>query len=303
MKFVYSYFFYSLLLISCTRTTVSNNNRNNDSSSTATDTSTNHVLANDTLPASIEILSGNNQKRAKGQLLPSTPTIVVKNKKGNPLNGISVTFTPCAVCGSVYEVTTITNPDGVAESNWILSSSTDSIQTLSVWVTSDPNLKVVFTAIAEDLHTVNMTGTLNLTDTAALDLSVSVGGAPDFPVLPYNTDLPLVMSGVTINGGGTTADSLQLIINGHALSGYVYSNFNNKIEIMGGESKLYPAALPGGIYSYSMQWDFQGSLINNNYSGTFSLIINYSTKSSIPSIPDIYRGGYYRYGVFSTALQ
>ena len=258
---------------------------------------------NDTVPASIEILSGNNQTRAKGQSLPNTPTIVVKNKKGNPLNGISVTFKPCAVCGFVYEDTAITNPNGVAESNWVLGSLTDSTQTLLVWVTNHPNLQVVFTAIAEDLKTANMTGTLNMIDSSALDLSVSVGGAPDFPVLPYNTNLPFVINGITINAGGTTADSLQLIINGHALSGYVNSNFNNNIEIIGGESKIYPAALPGEIYSYYMQWDFQGSLINNNYSGSFVLVVNYSRKSSDPNSHEIYQSGYDRDGVFSTSLK
>jgi hypothetical protein len=301
MKSVYYYIFYSLLLISCTRTTVSNSN--NNGSSTGTDTSTNHVLMNDTVPASIEILSGNNQTRAKGQSLPNTPTIVVKNKKGNPLNGISVTFRPCVACGFVYEDTTITNPNGLAESNWVLGSVTDSTQTLLVWVTNHSNLQVVFTAIAEDLKTANMTGTLNMIDSSALDLSISVGGAPDFPVLPYNTNLPFVINGMTINAGGTTADSLQLIINGHALSGFVNSNFNNYIEIIGGESKFYPVALPGGINSYSMHWDFQGSLINNNYSGSFVLVVNYSRKSSDPNSHEIYQSGYDRDGVFSTSLK
>jgi hypothetical protein len=87
------------------------------------------------------------------------------------------------------------------------------------------------------------------------------------------------------------------------MGGLVFGNYGNSLEIMGGESHGYPNVAPGGVNFYSMHWDFQGTLINNTYSGTFVAIINYSTTSADTVNHDIYQQELWRTGVFSTTLK
>ena len=65
-------------------------------------------------PSQVQIVSGNNQSVAAGALLPAAPSVVVRDRFGNPVPGVTVTFAATSGNGAVQGATQTTNSSGVA---------------------------------------------------------------------------------------------------------------------------------------------------------------------------------------------
>jgi hypothetical protein len=72
-------------------------------------------------PASAEKDNATDQQSAQ-QLtrLPSPLALFVRDALGNPRPGVTVTFVPCATCGSVDPASAVTNANGEAQTTWTL---------------------------------------------------------------------------------------------------------------------------------------------------------------------------------------
>lgn len=276
------------------------------------DTASVTTALQDTIPASISILYGDWLYGTRGYEMPGGLAVVVKNREGILLNGIAISFSAGVNCGFATSYNPITNPVGYVGFYWNLGTSSDSIQTLKVEVKNDTNISVTFHAITLDIKRYRFIGTLRIVDTSANDNGIGYLGPPDFPALSNNMDMPFIVD--SLNNIISRLNSPMVVtINGHALTGSAYGNIGNAQGgslILGGtasENRTYPDATTGQIYSYSESWQFTGSLVNNIYSGSFTLEIDYSTRGAPNPITgnpgDIYNSAYWRYGNFSTTLQ
>ncbi|MEP6730735.1 MAG: Ig-like domain-containing protein, partial [bacterium] len=94
-------------------------------------------------PASISVNAGDGQTVAAGSALPTAPSVVVKDANGNPLAGVTVTFTIGSGGGSVTGATAVTDASGIATvGSWTLGT-TPGANSLTATVGS---LNVTFTA-------------------------------------------------------------------------------------------------------------------------------------------------------------
>ena len=73
-------------------------------------------------PTSLSILSGDNQEGLTGEPLTNPLVTEVRDQHGDPMEGVTVTFTLTAGDGSLSTTTAITDPDGQAESTLTLGS-------------------------------------------------------------------------------------------------------------------------------------------------------------------------------------
>ena len=71
-------------------------------------------------PATLTMVSGNNQTGTPGQPLSSPFTVSVTDTKGNPVSGVTVTFTVTAGGGTLSASSVATNSAGVASSTLTL---------------------------------------------------------------------------------------------------------------------------------------------------------------------------------------
>jgi hypothetical protein len=83
-------------------------------------------------PASVTIVSGNNQTGILGQVLTNPIKVVVKDDFGNPFQGAKVNFT-ASNGGSVSNIQITTGVDGTASVTWTLGSASNN-QTVTVTV-------------------------------------------------------------------------------------------------------------------------------------------------------------------------
>jgi hypothetical protein len=257
----------------------------------------------DPIPASISILYGDWLYGTRGYGMPGDLAVVVKNKEGILLNGIPVSFSAGVDCGFASLSAAVTNPAGYVEFSWSLGTSPDSIQTLKVQLQKDTNISVTFHAVAQDIKKYHFVGTLRIVDTT--NVGPPYLGPPDFPALSNNTDMPFIIDSFP-HIISTLNFPMALSINGHALTGTAYGNSgktqggNFVLSGNANESKTYPNASNGDIYSYNETWSFSGSLVNKVYSGTFSLNISIATRG--PN-EEIYQYAVTKYGTFTTTIQ
>ena len=235
--------------------------------------------------------------------MPGALAVEVKNKEGIILSGIPVSFSAGVDCGFASSISAVTNPAGYVEFYWTLGTSPDSIQTLKVEVQNNSSVSVTFHAIPIDIKKYHFVGTLRITDTSVVIRSYL--GPPDFPALTNNTDIPFTVDSLT-NIIRPDGYPMSLTINGHTLTGTANANDgkgpggNSVLGGYAGEYKMYPNATIGQIYSYREDWTFSGSLVNNVYSGTFSLAISVATRG-----PDegLYQDYVTEFGTFTTTIQ
>ena len=72
-------------------------------------------------PASIAIRTGNDQQGVPGTVVPVSPSIIVRDSGGLPVQGVAVTFSVLEGGGSVSGAATVTGSDGVATvGSWTL---------------------------------------------------------------------------------------------------------------------------------------------------------------------------------------
>jgi hypothetical protein len=301
MKGILGFCLLLIIFFACTKTS------NTPARVSRGDSSTVTATGPDSIPASISILYGDSLYGTRGYEMPGALAVVVKNKEGILLNGIAVSFSAGVDYGFASSYVPITNPVGFVQFSWTLGMSSDSIQTLKAQVQNNPNISVTFHARTLDIKRYHFVGTLRIVDTTENGTGFGyMEGPPDFPALYDNTDMPFIIDSMT-NIISTLGFPMVLTINGHTLTGSAIGN-NGKIQdgsfSLGGfasENKSYPNATGGQIYSYGEEWQFSGTLVNNVYSGTFSLRIPVATRAG--SGPDIYNIYYLRFGTFTTTIQ
>ena len=102
------------------------------------------------LPASLEPVAGSNQSATVGKSVAVPPAVRVLNKKGKPLKGREVAFSPAAGSGLVSGNLQTTDENGVATvGDWILGKVAGT-QTLEARVEGLPPLVFSATANAGD---------------------------------------------------------------------------------------------------------------------------------------------------------
>ena len=157
-------------------------------------------------PASMSASGGTSLSGTAGSLVAVAPSVVVRDNRGNPVSGVTVTFTPGLNSGSVTDGTALTNALGVATvGSWRLGN-TAGAQTLTASLANLPD--VVFTATAS----------------AGVAAGVQVVGASilsDLPVNSFVTALPTVRvvdsNGNPVSGATVTFEVVDGA--GAALSG------------------------------------------------------------------------------------
>ncbi len=283
LKSIIGLFIFVLIFSTCKKTTITNDPPANPGP--VVDSST--VPNVDSIPASITIAPGDSLIGIRGFLLYGGPSLLVTNKAGKPLNGISLSLVPCTECGTVnwvymiacngctpvpVDTTFYTNSDGIASANWRLGTLSDSIQTLIATVRNRPNLSVTVKATTRYFKLHNFIGTINIV--APGDTS---GPAAPF-LLPYNgvtpfqqnANMPLEMDSMSLDVNHYVVAPQMIIINGDT----VMSNGKN---IQGCCSFI------GGIKDqsgnntceYNFNWYFTGTGTNNVFSGTYDNAVDY----------------------------
>lgn len=97
-------------------------------------------------PTAMSSSGGANQTATAGSLISVSPSVIVRDNRGNPVAGVTVTFTPGLNSGSVTGGTALTDALGVATvGSWRLGG-TAGTQTLTASLAGLPD--VVFTATA-----------------------------------------------------------------------------------------------------------------------------------------------------------
>jgi len=97
-------------------------------------------------PATVTIVTGNNQTAVAGSQLPTAPSVVVRDNRGNPVSGITVAF--IAGAGAVINATSTTGTNGVATPGaWTLGGAAGT-QSLIARVTGLPDVSFTATATA-----------------------------------------------------------------------------------------------------------------------------------------------------------
>jgi hypothetical protein len=308
MRAIFGFFLLLVIFIACAKRNATTPLGSHQDSSSV------QVVAKDTIPASISIISGDGQFALKGSRLPQDLVVVVKNNKGQPLAGISVSFISTGVQnGGIYEASPMTNTDGIVDVFWVLGTQSDTNQSFTARVSIDTNLSVTFHATGRDLKRYNFIGTIRIVDTSGRDQLNLYGGPPDFPALSFNTDMPFMLDSLILDSLALPGYPYSLppppdsvIINGHSLvGGNTFYAGNKHLYVLALEDKSYPNCTQGQLCTYSMEWDFTGTIVNNVYSGNFNLIIHYSFRGApnATSPGEVYQNGDGASGIFSTTLQ
>ena len=140
----------------------------------------------------IAVNGGNNQTAGVNSVLPVDPSVIVTDALGNPVAGISVTFSVAAGNGSITGETSATNASGVAEvGSWQLPA-TARTNTLTAAVSGLTGSPVTFTA----------TGTATTAaSVASSDISAVFGQSITF-------------TATVTSGGGTPTGSVRFVVDG-----------------------------------------------------------------------------------------
>jgi hypothetical protein len=98
------------------------------------------------VPRELTKVSGDTQVGGIQHPLPLAPTVEVQDSRGNPLEGINVSFTVLAGAGTVSDGLVRTGADGKASTQWQLGCSNETPQRLEA---NASGLRVEFTATAD----------------------------------------------------------------------------------------------------------------------------------------------------------
>ncbi len=127
------------------------------------------------LPAIVAVNGGDNQTAAAGATVATPPSVIVRDRFNNPVNGVTVFFSVVAGGGEVSAAGATTNSQGVATAgSWRLGPSAGanrlSALVLASGVTANP---VTFTATATAGAAASVVATGNTTISAAVGTLVS----------------------------------------------------------------------------------------------------------------------------------
>lgn len=287
-----------LVFSTCKKATIPNSVTTN--TGTPHDSSTSGTDQNDSLPASIAVASGDNQIGYKGYPLASRPTVIVRDKKGDPLFVIYVSFTPCTGCGSIcpacIPIPSPTFLNGEAASDWILGNLSDSIQSLTATVAVNPNLSATFHATARDFKPHTFMGTMMIGPPTADSgvLTLPHGGITN---LVTGTNMPLEMDSMSLDLNNLPIGPKTInIINRHTMNAWGGPMLGGNLYVLDGIT--YQSG--GSYYDYNLSWTFTGTITNNTYSGTFETTCEYFIT---PPQGSVIRGGADFNGTFSVTQQ
>ncbi|MGH7520311.1 MAG: Ig-like domain-containing protein, partial [Gemmatimonadales bacterium] len=115
-------------------------------------------------PGSIAVSAGNNQVGAAGTALAESLAVIVRDQSGEPLAGVTVTFTVLAGGGSVSPTSRATGADGIAKTRRTLGSIAGAQTALATAGSLTP---VQFSAVSQINGAVNIanSSTAPFTDT------------------------------------------------------------------------------------------------------------------------------------------
>ena len=113
------------------------------------------ATATSNTPASIEIVSGNNQSATVNTALGQPLVVVVKNAGGQGVTGVTVAWSVTAGGGTLGSATSTTNAQGQASNTYTVGGSAGT-NTISAEVQSNTSLNVEFTATAASAAAVSV---------------------------------------------------------------------------------------------------------------------------------------------------
>ena len=117
----------------------------NMASLSVTFTATGIAPTQDSTPAAIVVVSGNNQSAAPGAALPSPLVVRVTNAGSDPLSGIDVAWTVVTGGGMLGSTSSATNAQGEASNTYTLGPNSGANQ-VSAAVADMTNINATFTA-------------------------------------------------------------------------------------------------------------------------------------------------------------
>lgn len=190
------------------------------SSTDVTAATSNGVSVGAGAASQLEVLSGNNQTATVNTVLPTDPSVIVRDASNNPVSGVSVTFAVASGGGSITGATQTTNAAGIATvGSWRLGDGVG-LNTLTAIATSLGGSSVTFSATA------TAGAAAKLVMIAQPSASVILGQAfPQQPVVEVQDAAgnPIAVAGRTVtaaiaNGGGTLdgTESVTTDANGRA---------------------------------------------------------------------------------------
>jgi len=101
----------------------------------------------DSVPATIEIASGDNQSATVSTALPAALVVRVRNAAGQALGGVSVDWAAASGGGMLSASNTTTSTQGLASVTYTVGSSAG-VNTVAAEVTTKPTITVTFNAAA-----------------------------------------------------------------------------------------------------------------------------------------------------------
>lgn len=151
------------------------------------------------LPASVTAVSGNGQTATANQAVTTPPSVIVRDNRGNPVNGVTVTFLIGSGAGTVLGATQTTAGGGVATvERWTLGPAAGQ-QTLIARVQGLPD--VTFTATATPGTPANVVA-LSITNLGNVTVNGMVLTLPSVRVRDANNN-PVSGAVVTFTPEGT----------------------------------------------------------------------------------------------------
>ena len=120
----------------------------------------------DTVPVSITILTGDQMVEDSSRLTPISISVIVKNKEGQSIKGVAVSFTAAPNSGSVSAALQKTDSSGKASATWTLSPGPDTAEEVVAKVIyNNIDLSVRFHASVVQNPYYNFSGTLIMDST------------------------------------------------------------------------------------------------------------------------------------------
>ena len=279
MKYFLTLIVLSSILINCTRkeniviTPCDTCGYHKDTTGSKTDTvkkDTTKVIQ-DTVPVSITILSGDQMVEDSSGLTPIFISVIVKNKEGQGIKGLAVSFTASPNGGSVSPALQNTDSAGKATASWTLNPQPDTAeQVLAKVMYNNTNLSVQFHASVVQNPYYNFSGTLvmdSMNEPSFLTFGDSTNRPDPFTIpsdpmalsngigYPFELDnirFPHFQPGEHGEGG-----NCNMTIN-HFLYSAVSVNYEvgglDIVEVTETDSYTYPEA-----YTVTMQWQLRGN--------------------------------------------
>jgi adhesin/invasin len=236
-------------------------------------------------PASVAVSAGNNQTATVATVLPINPSVVVRDNRGNPVPGATVTFLIGSGGGTVVGATVTTDAAGLATvGSWALGTGAGT-QTLIARVANLADVIFTATATAGSASVLTAQSNVNL---GAITVASSQN-APSLPSVRVTDAQGNPVAGITVtfelgnNASGSITGATQTTnANGIAtLGSWLLPTFAGTASVV--------ASIPnaaGVTFIATMTPAAASRIINAGTPTTWSLVGNGSTVSATLRITD-----------------